>query len=340
MILQERNLPDVHSLRHQSRGIHRRDRDPNPFASFAEIRPADKGLLQETVQRFRPHSKNYEDSWGYIIQATRYGGFKWHDPQTGSLIFFGRKSHTDPALVVPSFFAEPAMLTSVVDGTQHALKAPQTIIKNASLEDVVHLLPYGFRQYEKHEGWSMEARFDDQTYPQQIVDLKKVIEARGKAYTQLRETLRKEHHMSIRTYQKTDRNEVLDVFASKDGNSRRTLEKSKGAYFASHVMYTTADIDKSVVTDNETGKIVGFLATSDISSETTALVASLFRPDARNTRLWSIYQTLVTKYYEGFHLATLGGCETEANYTFKREKFRPIEQLEKTHLVYTVRSQV
>src|SRR6266700_6963841 len=86
-----------------------------PFASLSKICLTDKELLQKEIIRIRPESKNYEDSWGYIIQATRYGGFKWYDSHTHSLIFFGRKSQNDPTLVIPSALAEPEYLGSIVD---------------------------------------------------------------------------------------------------------------------------------------------------------------------------------------------------------------------------------
>jgi hypothetical protein len=330
----ERYLPDSNSLRHQFSGVYRREADASPFASLAEITPADKGLLRETVRIRRPQSKNYEDSWGYVIQATRYHGLKWHDQETGSLIFFGRRSETDPTLVVPSFFATPAELTAIVNHVQYKLNVPQTIIKNVSPEDVTSLRPYGFRPYQESEGWSAEARFDDQTYPQQIVDLQKLMEKRGNAYHHLRKALNKYPDVTIRTYQETDKDDVLAIFAAKDGSTRRTQERPKGMYFESHAMYPEADIDKFVTIDNGSGEIIGFSATSDISPLTTASVASLFRPDATKARIWCTYHILAKKYDEGFQLANLGGSEFEATYLFRRRTFRPAEELEKTHLVY------
>ena len=100
-------------------------------------------------------------------------------------------------------------------------------------------------------------------------------------------------------------------------------------------MYPDADLDKFVVTDNNNDKIIGFGATSDISSETTAFVALLFKPGNTTAHVWTLYQTLVTKHLQGFQRANLGGCETEGTHNFMRRTFRPVEQLQRTHLVYT-----
>src|SRR5258708_36746953 len=98
-----------------------------PSFLTSKIVPADRELLYNAVIKFRPNSKNYEDSWGYVIQATRYHGFKVYDPKTGSLIFFGNKAPHDKTLVVPTFCAKPEYLHQVVRRIQIERKVPQVI---------------------------------------------------------------------------------------------------------------------------------------------------------------------------------------------------------------------
>jgi hypothetical protein len=99
-------------------------------------------------------------------------------------------------------------------------------------------------------------------------------------------------------------------------------------------MYATADIDKYVILDKTSGEIIGFTATSNISPKTTAYVASIFKPGVKVASVWGIYQTLLIKYQEKFEFANLGGCETEGTYNFMRRTFRPVERIEKVHLIY------
>lgn len=298
---------------------------------LSSLLPTDKTLLKKAVARFRPHSKNYEDSWGYVIQATRYGGAKWYDPQTGFLIFFGRKSATDSTLVVPLFFADPTYLKKTISIVQTTSKVSSTILKNVDLREVTRLTSLGFRQYHENERWDNLARFDDQTYPQQIVNLELLLQPKGKKYHQLKRILNKKANVFIRTYSESDKDAVLKILSLKDGNTQ--IEKN-GMYYVSHAMYPSADIDKFIITDCSSGEIIGFTATSDISSKTTALVASFFLPGTKIASVWGIYHTLLTKYYKGFTLANLGGCETAGTYIFLNRLFRPIETLEKTHLIF------
>jgi hypothetical protein len=295
---------------------------------LSPINPQDKSLLQKIVLKNKPHSINYEDSWGYIIQATRYDGFKWYDAATNSLLFFGEKSEDDPTLIIPNFFAEPSYLVNVLTILKHSLNPPKIILKNVYSQDVVKLLPFGFRPYTNDERWSSFARFDDQTYPQLVVDLTKLKEKKGKRYKKLRNYLNHEQNTSIRKYQASDSDSVLSLFIAKDGNT-------KGMYYTSHKMYLTSDTAKFVITNTETNEIIGFTATSAITPENCALVVALFKPGIKYASVWGIYNTLIARYNEGFRYINLGGYETEGTYNFMRRTFQPVEKLERTHLVYT-----
>jgi hypothetical protein len=304
--------------------------------SISSIVDSDKELLQKTVKKFRPQSINYEDSWGYIIQATRYDGFKWYDPYSGSLIFFGRKSNTDKTLVATTVFSEPEYLANVIQTIQNILKTEKTILKNINPEDVDSFTSYGFRTYLQEEGWSYDVPFDDQTFPQKIIDAKKLQEAKGDKYHNLRTNLHKEHNLFYRRYEDSDKDNVLKLFALKDGNTEINEQAKQGMYYISHAMYPTADVQKYVITDKITNELLGFTATSEISKESksAALVAAIFKPNISVLSIWGMYQTIVQSYREGYSFVSLGGCETEGTHIFMNRMFRPIIQLPKTHLVY------
>ncbi len=316
-----------------------------PYTEVSKLTRSDKKLLQKAIQQYRPNSKNYEDSWGYIIQATRYGGFKWYDKKTNSLIFFGRKSNNDPTLIVPNFFAEPKYLASVLEKIQRIIKSSKTILKNVDPEEIHLYTPYDFRPYRKNEYWNAQYKYDDQTYPQGIINLKQIIEVQGKIYHPLRRALNKNPKLTFRKYKTTDKKAVLALFALKDSYLNGIQEH--GMYYASHAMYPTAALDKYVITDNATGQILGFTATSDINATNTALVASIFKnniqidtakriadPRSYVVSIWGIYHTFIEKYKEGYQLINIGGKEAIKTYTFFSRTFHPAEELKKTHLVF------
>lgn len=296
----------------------------------------DKALFQETVLKFRPISNYYEDSWGYIIQATRYGGFKWYNKNTGSLILFCRKSSTDNTLVVPNFFAKMPYLKKVLHQILEIEHGNKVIFKNIDPSHKKAFISKGFREYKHSEYWDKFAKFDDQTYPQLVIDLHKLAVHKGRPYRNLRTALRKRPNVIFREYKDIDKDQVLNIFALRDGIKNNTFSKEEGMYYASHAMYPDANIDKFVIVENITNEILGFIAASDISTRNTTLVASIFKPGVKVESIWGMYQAMLVKHQEGFRQINIGGFETEGTYNFLRRSFRPVQQIERTHLLYSL----
>ncbi|SRR6266568_1561636 len=295
--------------------------------SLKEISEEDQQLLHAIVQTNLPTSQAYEHAWGYLIQSTRYGNLRWYDPRTNSLIFFGKKSSEDHTLVVPTFFATPEHLASTLRTVQKLTGTPQIILKNIDPRNINLYLPYGFRSYADDESWDLEARFDDQTFPQLLIDLKTVIECQGSDYRKLRKYLHRGRcEYRFRPYQVQDQEAVLNLLALKDSIT------SSQRYSASHDMYLSSATEKYVIEDNE--QIVGFTVTSDISSECTALCAGIFLPGKPELAPWGLYQTMEKKYRQGFNAVNLGGSETYGTMEFKRQLFRPVRELSRTHLIF------
>src|SRR6266851_5200788 len=312
--------------------IHNRNKEEYFSEFLEEISEKDRRLLRTVVQMYAPRSQAFEHSWGYVIQATRYGKLRWHDPRTNSLIFFGRKSSEDHTLVVPIFFADPSYLATTLRVVQKITGASQTILKNIDPKDINKYFPYGFRPYTDNENWDPEARFDDQTFPQLLVDLNAVIKSKGSDYRKLRKYLRRGHKYQIRPYQKRDQEAVLNLLALKDGLSENTGITLSRKFTVSHDMYPLSDTDKFVIEDNK--GIVGFTVTSDISSACTAFCAGIFLPSKPELAPWGLYHTMELKYSQGFEVVNLGGSETQGTMEFKRQLFRPMRELPRTHLIF------
>ena len=302
---------------------------------ISSINTSDEGLLKKIRALTRPSSKYYEDSWGYIIQSTRHNGFKWFDPVTHSLIFFGRKSKTDKTVVIPAYFASTVNLIRIIQTIQKGLGVSKVILKNVNMDDVASLKSFGFREYKKNESWSKDARFDDQTFPQQIVDIALVKEMKGKKFRHLRKELRRNSHLSIRAYRKNDEEHVLRIFALKDGTMSKTKdEKEAGMYYESHIMYPMAHVNKFVIVDRNTNEIIGFTAFSTISENHAALFCSLFIPGRKLVAIWGIYHTLCKMLDKGIKTVNFGGCEALGSYAFVHHRFQPVAEIRKTHLIY------
>lgn len=309
----------------------------NVLQKVSPLTSQDKELFQKTILKFRPLTNHYEDSWGYIIQATRYDGFKWYDKRTGSLVLFGKKSRRDDTLVVPNFIGKISYLKDVLNKVLEQENISKAIIKNVNPLDKLLFLAQGFREYNDDEYWSKYAPYDDQTFPQLVIDLNRLAVPKGRQYRNLRTALRKPLALDFRKYKSSDKEEVLILFSLRDGNNSKNISqeaRENGMYYVSHAMYPDASLDKMVFIDRKTNKIIGFIASSDISKRNTCLVASIFKPTVNTESVWGIYQSMLLKYQQGFQQINIGGVETSGTFHFLRRYFRPVEQIAKTHLVY------
>lgn len=302
--------------------------------TMSPIKATDKAVLEKTISKTKPFSKNYEDSWGYIIQSTRYNGYKICDPKSNSLLFFGNKSDSNKTPVITNANATINFLKNAIQEIQNTTQQTKVIIKNVDKKEKRNFLKNGFREYTEKEIWDKDAPFDDQTYPQVIIDLEKLYKKRGNTYQHLRTALNKlksRDPIYIRPYKKTDKEDVLKVFSTRDN---KTQSHKKNMYYDSHKMFPDAKLDKYVVCSYNNHAILGFTAISKINSQTVALVAAIFKNKDNYTSTAGTFLTLKRQYEKGYKFANLGGSEAKNMYQFKKEKFIACDEIEKIHLIY------
>ena len=297
-----------------------------------QIFPEDRLLLSRAAAIYHPQSLFYEDSWGYVMQATRYQGFKYYNADSDLLIFGGYKSPQDRTISVPVFFGDHRDVVKVLNTISQERNC-RIILKNVSPSDVDSLCRYGLRKYTDGESWSPEAIYDDQTYPQVIVDLNELIPCHGRAYHKLTNLLNRVNlsgGYEMLPYSSTHKSEVINLIEEKD----HQCSCNSNPYWEAHKMYLEDVEDSNRYVITEDGYVKGFIVTSSISSTATALCAALFRCGSKKDSAWGMYHVLVQEFQNGFKYANLGGSETVGVFEFKRQTFKPSMLIERTHLVW------
>ncbi len=109
--------------------------------------------------------------------------------QQNNLLILGAKPDYS-VIVIPNYFALHETLMYAVQRLHQRTNLP-VVLKNVDPRDFWNLCDLGFRPYEKEERWCESARFDDQTFPQRIIDIEHLITARGSGYQKLRQRLNK-----------------------------------------------------------------------------------------------------------------------------------------------------
>lgn len=166
---------------------------------FREPTILDFKKLRSIVDVFYPETIDFELNIGYIEQATRSGCFVASDEN--SIIFCSiRPKDEGNQLIIATHFGPTkfVLLASIAD-----VYSGPIVIKNVNTEEIGLLKKLGFREYRLSEAWDSMTRFDDNTYPEQILNTKNISELTGSVYARLREdfsrTLKK-YKISIKEY--------------------------------------------------------------------------------------------------------------------------------------------
>jgi hypothetical protein len=300
------------------------------FAGVPGITPltiGDEALFRSLVRSFRsPDNMNFEDSWAYILQATRVCPAKFH---SGDFFAALTLKQDRSAIVIPNYFSPSFRLVGeFASFLARTLRLP-VILKNVGTEDAPALTAIGFKPYGKDERWDESSKYDDQTFPQAVIDLGRVVSARGRSYEDLRCELHKCPPLSFRHYRiEYDYGVVEEMLLYRDRCMRGVaydaeihfLEMESGPNMIALVFF----LEK---------KLVGFSLSDRISGSCIAFNSMIRDYSIRGLFTRLAYETAKVAKERGYRFGNLQGAETEGLHGWKR-KFRPCREIHKTHLVY------
>lgn len=289
-----------------------------------ELVIGDEKLFRRFVDRYRPSDNlHFEDSWAYTLQATRNWPRKLTDGD--SLFLFSKK--VDGTLVIPNYFSPNKKLIDLVKGLRQ-----NVILKNVDLRDVERLRERGFSVYSESEHWSAEFPYDDQTFPQQILDIDKLMSLKGKNYAVLRRDLhysrRNTGNLTMRKYEpRIDKEKVVILAKLQEERNFGTLDAHRLFFDIS----TSSSLLSLVFEIN--GEIVGFTLIDRISNTCIAYNALIYDTKVPQLASRLTYESARVAYERGYTFFNLQGSET-ANLDRWKRKFNPAKAIHKTHLIY------
>lgn len=130
--------------------------------------------IKELFLRQKPY-KAFEDSWYALIQGIR------RDPCVyDQSIFFSSHPRSDNYIVIYNHCCKSLKEFSEKVSNLAKLCNKRVIWKNVPSQSVDELFFLGFRPYKTSEFWSIEAPFDDQTYPQYVCNINRLLEKNSK----------------------------------------------------------------------------------------------------------------------------------------------------------------
>lgn len=288
----------------------------------------DESLFREQIRRYKRYSLHFEDSWAYVLQATRNLPLKY---VTKNAFLTLTVKQDDAALVIPNHFAHPNQLATIAKSLTQTVGKP-IILKNVEIRSIHQFIDHGFDVYQSHEVWDAKAPYDDQTFPQHILKIEELLSLSGKPYRKVRTELngcsRSMPDIDIIPYDpRLHFYEVSKLCAKQEERNKGTL--------AAHELFLAVEsngflqsfvyaIDDHIIAYTVTDRI------SFVCAAANALIYDTTIPDLP-TRV--IYEAARLAHEEGYIFLNLQGSETRTLDRWKR-KFNPILSIKNTHLIY------
>lgn len=290
---------------------------------------------------------DYGNSWPYIIQSTFFKGYKYLDNDT--LIAFTLKEPNKVPFVITKTLGKDALEKTILLANKlHEISDEKVIIKNLSDEQFDFFRKNGFSNYQKGDCWNKFYKYDDDTFPETVIQLRPLMKKQGEDYKSLRYHLNhfsKKVNFEIKEYtldkHLVDASLVLDSWIN-------SLEERYPKYLQNDPIYIhSVDLHKKYINELPLGKNgqhyfaniiyantepAGFALLSKISNNCIGVYSNFCKNTYKGLSETLLYYALERAYEAGFEFANFGGAEFENLLEF-RYKFNPMAYLQKYHAI-------
>lgn len=291
--------------------------------------------FKKQQREHQPNALDFEYCTGYLRQATRNGCFERTEDDT-SIIWTRRQPNKDRYVIVAS---SGKNRVGIIESTSKELakeSEKDVVVKNVGRDLEVKLKASGFEDYRDDERWDY-SKYDDNTYPQQIVDTEKCSSLEGPKYSSLREELmrfRRKVPIKVVPYKSKERvKSLLERWAEQ--MSRRDANMNYDELIRSHedfIESNTAYLQFEILNPDS---VVGFISLSEISRRCMGFNALINDFSYRNLYRAIMFEGIKIVNEHGYHFVNLQGSEDEDQHKSKR-RFKAGTEIPKKHLVYRV----
>jgi len=290
---------------------------------------------RQLIKEYHSGAKDFEFCNGYIIQATR-NGLGYTDFEDG-LVLFTKRKDGNSFVIVSSVGRDRAERIHIVAEAMWHSTNEVVYVKNVRRELESKLLGLGLRHYRQEESWNTQARYDDNTFPEQVVDVKKLRELQGPKYQSLREELNRfgrKYTIKVKLCKKCSLHKVRGLLAGWVENMHQRNGWDKKELHRSHevLLARRKDFFRYRVND-EKNKPIGFLVFSEVSPQCLGYNALINDFNYQNLYRKLLFEGARIADEAGYHYLNLQGSEDEDQYLSKRRLKASLE-IRKTHLVF------
>jgi len=288
----------------------------------------------------------YGNSWAYILQATRYYPFKYHDKC--SLISFTVRNGDRTTFEIIRPLGE-----NVVDQCDWLTKRlsssfnSNVFLRKLTPNQRKALIKRGFKEIKEWDTNKL-CELPDDVWPQSVCDLKDIVLLKGKRFAKLRLAINrfKKYKCRIACFRpelKTDAEEAIrrwkEDFVKRYKKTGLELPCENNYYLDPYLVFTTKFAHK-VDSKNYISLIiyveeqpVGFSFLGKTSETCVALYANICDTQYHGLSEFCAWQSFINAYEAGFSFVNLGGSETLSLFKFY-QKFAPIDYVRDYNMVF------
>jgi len=289
--------------------------------------------------RYHGDAFDFELSPGYVYQAARHGFGASVGEENVTL--YTRDPETGRPVIIASAGRDRVECIAGVARRLHQSAGQPVVVKNVAPVLEPELRRRGLRDYAAGDGWRPWAPRDDNTFPEQVFESRRLAGLVGTRYRKLRH----ERNQSLRHHrfevtvgrlggpEPGERERLLAGWATRLG-ARTGLPPAEMISTVRHLLTVRPGLLHYEARDRETRSLVALYVLSPISGRCLAFNALVSDPDYPSSfRLWVISAAALAAGL-GYAWLNVQGSEDRAQYLSKR-KLRPFVELPKAHLVFT-----
>lgn len=290
---------------------------------------------------------DYGNSWPYIVQSTFFKGYKYFDGDT--LIAFTLKEPNKLPFVITKALGKAALEKTILLANKlHKLSNEKVILKNLSDKQFDFFRKNGFSDYPKGDCWNNFYNYDDDSFPETVIQLRPLMDKKGEDYKSLRYHLNhfsKKVGFEIKEYDLSnhlsDANNVLNYWVN-------SIKERYPKHLQNDPIYLhSVDLHRKYISELPAGKNgqhyfanilyannqpAGFALLSKISDKCVGVYSNFCKNSHKGLSETLLYYSLARAYAAGFEFANFGGAEFENLLEF-RYKFNPMTHLQRHHAI-------
>jgi|GEM_PF-3725100 len=293
-------------------------------------------IFRDLCKKHHENALDFEFCNGYILQATR-NGFGSKEFGEGLVIF--TKKRVGENYVIMAYAGKDRgkgvfKTAKVLFGES----GKPVIIKNVGEGIENELLSLGCRHYRVKEWWDTQSKYDDNTFPEQILNCQEYIDLEGPKYQSLREEkarFEKSYEMEIRKWDNCEPDKIKDILGLWINKMSLRNGWEKDELLASHEPFcnSRSDLIHYGVYDSKNDNIIGFLVFSEISAKCLGFNVLVNNFDYRNSYRILMIEAAKISNQLGYKYLNIQGSE-DTNQFLSKKRLKAEIEICKEHLIY------